>query len=163
MKLLEKRHVGKLVAGAAMAAVVGFASPAAALVSSTTSATANPAAATVGQAVRLTATVTCAEDPTGGLGVTFFDGATLLATVPVEANGTAELATNFSTTGAHEITAAYNGNDNCGASNDETTVTVSEVTPPPPPPTTSAPCFLICGGNFLGFNVGNINNTIIIH
>ncbi|GAA3093178.1 hypothetical protein GCM10010464_65980 [Pseudonocardia yunnanensis] len=99
------------------------------------------------------ATVTCSAPPGGGLGVTFFDGANLLDTVPVDANGSASLATSFDTTGTHEITAAYNGNDNCGASNDTTTVEISDAPPPPPPPV---------GGlfNFENFFNGNTFNNI---
>jgi len=144
----------RLVIFAALASVVAFASPAAAAVPSTTSVTATPAAATVGQTVQLTATVTCSADPSGGLGVTFFDGPDLLATAPVNASGQATLPTTFSTTGSHTITAAYNGNADCFASNSTTTVQVSEA--PPVPPTT--PC-LLCG-SLIGFTVGNIHNEV---
>jgi hypothetical protein len=65
--------------------------------------------------------------------VTFFDGPNLLATVPVGSGATATYATSFASTGAHTITAAYNGNANCDASNDTTTVQVT-VAPPPPGP-----------------------------
>jgi Bacterial Ig-like domain (group 3) len=101
---------------------------------STTTAQASPAEATVGERVVLTATVTCPNSPDGGLGVTFFDGPNLLATAPVDPEtGQAELATSFTTTGSHTITAAYNGNENCGASYDETTVEISDAPPPTPP------------------------------
>ena len=52
----------------------------------------------------------------------------------VDPNGFAALATSFITTGEHLITASYNGNDNCFASNDETTVAVSDAPTPPTPP-----------------------------
>jgi hypothetical protein len=135
---------------AAMAAVVAVASPAAAAQSGTT-VQATPQTAAIGQSVGLTATVTCAEDPSGGLGMTFFDGGDILATVPVGADGRAAYTAGFASTGAHTITAAYNGNDNCSASNSSTTVEVS-VLPP-------LPCLLLCGsGGVVNNNVGDIHN-----
>ena len=144
----------------ALAAVVGLASPAAAA-ASTTTVTASPSAVNVGVSVTLTATVTCDGDPSGGLGMTFFDGGDILDTEPVDAAGHAELTTAFTTTGTHTITAAYNGNGNCSASNDSTTVEVSAVPVPPAPPGDSL-CFLACAGLF-GFTVGDINNNIHVH
>ncbi|MFH9745951.1 Ig-like domain repeat protein [Streptomyces anulatus] len=82
-------------------------SPAWAVPSSTT-VTATPQSAEVGTQVELAATVDCPADATGGLGVTFFDGNTLLDTVPVNANGQASHTTTFTTVGSHTITAAYN-------------------------------------------------------
>jgi hypothetical protein len=73
--------------------------------------------------------------PQGGLGVTFFDGPNLLDTVPVNASGQASLTTTFTAEGAYEITAAYNGNGNCGASNVATT---AQVTSEPPRPVQQA-------------------------
>jgi hypothetical protein len=150
-----------LVPVAALAAVVTFASSASAAVPSTTAVQASPSSATVGQSVTLTAAVTCSEDPSGGLGVSFFDGGDLLDTVPVDASGQAVETATFTTTGDHTITAAYNGNDNCGASNDVTTVTVTSAPTPPTPPTGGF-CLLACGGLF-GFSVGDIHNVVIIH
>ncbi|MFD1519358.1 Ig-like domain-containing protein [Pseudonocardia yunnanensis] len=122
---------------------------------STTTVQASPSSATVGQEVVLTATVTCPGfPPQGGLGVTFFDGANLLDTVPVNASGQASLTTTFTTQGAHEITAAYNGNGNCGASNATTTVQVTSQPDPPTPPTPPTPC--MCGG---GSGLVNIHNS----
>lgn len=112
-------------------AVVAFASTAEAQVASTTTVTATPSTAATGQSVELDAVVKCAGDPSGGLGMTFFDGANLLATVPVAANGTASFTTSFTTTGAHPITAAYNGNGNCDASNGTTTVEATTARIPP--------------------------------
>ena len=129
---------------AAMAAVVAFASPAAAQESSTTTVQAVPASAAVGTPVELEATVTCPNDPSPGLGVTFFDGGDLLDTVPVGADGVATYTATFDTVGTHTITAAYNGNDECNASNNTTTVEVSESPTPPTPP--AAPCN--CGGQY---------------
>ena len=107
-------------------------------VTSSTTVQASPAAATTGEQVTLTATVTCPGFSPGGLGVTFFDGPSLLETVPVDAGGQAALTTSFSTTGTHEITTAYNGDSNCAASNDTTSVEVSAA-PAPPTPTPPGP------------------------
>lgn len=143
----------------ALAAVLGLASPAAA-VASTTTVTATPQSTTVGTPVELEATVTCTADPSGGLGVTFFDGSDLLATVPVSATGQATYTATF-TAGSHTITAAYNGNGACDASNNTTTVDVA-ASPTPPPES----CLLVCGGvvNFFGDvtnheSTNNINNS----
>ncbi|MFF3754695.1 Ig-like domain-containing protein [Streptomyces sp. NPDC002018] len=161
MRRLHERNTWKTVTVAALAAVVALATPAAAAVPSTTTVQATPASATVGQSVALTATVSCTGDPSGGLGMTFFDGSDILDTVPVSPSGQASYSTSFTTTGAHTITAAYNGNDNCSASNDETTVVVS-ATPPVPPTPPGGFCLLVCGGLF-NFSTGNINNSIIFH
>ncbi|MGY3064526.1 hypothetical protein ACVWZD_008848 [Streptomyces sp. TE3672] len=157
------RRQGTLIATAALAAVVGLATPAVAADSSTT-VQASPSTATVGRPVTLTATVTCPEDPTGGLGVTFFDGGDTLDTVPVDASGHATLPTSFSATGTHTITAAYNGNqvgdEGCGASSGTTTVTLTESPTPPNP----SPCLLLCtptlGTSLINFSTGNITNNI---
>ncbi|WP_340373785.1 Ig-like domain-containing protein [Streptomyces sp. SS7] len=115
--------------------------------------------ASIGAAVELTATVTCASDPGGGLGMTFFDGADLLGTVAVAANGQARFTASFTALGTHTITAAYNGNESCDASSGTAPVSVSAapVTPTVPP----GLCLLTCGG-LLGFVVGDIHNNIII-
>lgn len=162
MKHWRERRAGFAVACAAVAAVVSFASPAVAVDQSSTSVQATPSAATVGQAVQLTATITCPEDPSPGLGVTFFDGGDIIATAPVSTTGLSTLTTNFATTGTHTITAAYNGNDDCGASNDTTDVTVSAVTPPPPPPDHNPGWCFLCDSP-IGFHVGNVHNVINIH
>lgn len=88
--------------------------------------------------------------------MTFFDGANLLTTVPVGTDGSSSYATTFTSTGAHTITAAYNGNDNCDASNGMTTV---QVTAAPTPPT-SGLCLLTCNSliNITLDNVGNMYN-----
>jgi hypothetical protein len=127
-----RRHA--TLAFTALAALLAFAPQASAAEVSATAVRASPAAATVGERVVLTATVDCTDAPEGGLGVTFFDGSNLLATVDVDPNGFASLATSFITTGDHLITASYNGNDNCFASNDEMTVAVSDAPTPPTPP-----------------------------
>ena len=138
-------------------AVVAFASPAAAQVTSSTSVVAVPSTASTGQPVTLDATVTCDGDPSGGLGMTFFDGANLLATVPVAADGAATYTTSFSTAGTHTITAAYNGNGNCDASNGTTTVEVTSAPPPPP-----GLCLLTCGG-IVTINIDNSDKVYKVY
>ncbi|MFJ4849534.1 MULTISPECIES: Ig-like domain-containing protein [unclassified Streptomyces] len=107
---------------------MGTASPSAAADQSTTTLQVPSTTAAARAYVRLTATVTCTGTPSGGngLGVTFFDGGDIMATVPVAADRRALYVAIFNTTGLHKITAAYNGNDNCFASHDEKTVTVTE-------------------------------------
>jgi hypothetical protein len=67
----------------------------------------NPSA--VGQAVTFTATVT-GSNPTGT--VMFKDGASTLATVPLNGSGQATFTTSALTAGTHVITATYNGDAN---------------------------------------------------
>jgi hypothetical protein len=139
----------------ALAALLTFAPQASAQVTSDTTVEATPAAATVGERVVLTATVTCSGAPNGGLGVTFFDGPDLLATADVDLDGQSVLATSFITTGDHLITAAYNGNDNCFASNDTTTVQVSDAPTPPTPPLAGLISFNNVGNGNTYDNIGN--------
>ena len=156
---MQNRHKRKAWETLALAAVavVAIASPAAAAVSSGTTVQASPSTAATGQSVDLSATVTCAGDPSGGLGVSFFDGSNLLSTVLVGSDGTATYATSFGSTGTHMITAAYNGNDDCDASNGTTTVDVTAAPTPPTPP--SGLCLLTCGSLINISNVGNIYNV----
>ena len=63
--------------------------------------------AVVGQAVTLVATVTAAGTPSGT--VTFSDGATLLATVPIDGSGKATLTSTGLAIGPHSITVTYSG------------------------------------------------------
>lgn len=156
MKACRARKAGVMVAAAAAATVLFLAPSAAAAAPSSTTVQATPSSATTGQLVTLDATVTCSSDPSGGLGVSFFDGVNLLATAPVSADGHSSLATGFTTTGTHTITAAYNGDDSCGASSATTTVTVSEA---PAPPAGSPGC-LLCG--LIDFHVGDIHNEVNI-
>ncbi|EST23044.1 hypothetical protein M877_28405 [Streptomyces niveus NCIMB 11891] len=148
-----------MVVATALAAVLGMASPAWAAPSSTT-VTATPQSAQVGTSVQLAATVDCPGDPSGGLGMTFFDGGDELDTVPVNANGQANYTTTFNTTGSHTITAAYNGTGECDASNNTTTVQVTSAPNPPGPP--GGFCLLACGG-LINFSVGNIHNPVNIY
>ncbi|TXS68713.1 Ig-like domain repeat protein [Streptomyces sp. me109] len=143
-----------MVVVAAAATVLFLAPSAAAADPSSTTVQATPSSATTGQLVTLDATVTCSSDPSGGLGVSFFDGPDLLATAPVSADGHSSLTTGFTTTGTHTITAAYNGDDSCGASSDTTTVTVSQT---PVPPANNPGC-LLCG--LIDFHVGDIHNEV---
>lgn len=146
-----------MIVPAALAAVGALASPAVAAEPSTTSVQATPSSVSTGELVHLTATVTCGANPSGGLGMTFFDGANLLGTVPVAADGTVQLNTAFTAPGTHSITGAYNGNDNCGASSGTATVQVSASTTPP---WGTGACFLLCGGALFNFSVGHIHNNI---
>ena len=160
----SKWQIGRILLPAALApaALAGLAvsatqASAQALDPSSTTVQASPASASVGQAVTLTAEVSCPADPSGGLGVTFFDGSNLVATVPVDSTGAGSLTTNFSATGSHVITAAYNGDTDCAASNNTTTVDVTTPpTPPAPPapPDPPAPSGLI-GPVLGGINIGN--------
>ncbi|MGW2181830.1 Ig-like domain-containing protein [Streptomyces sp. NPDC001732] len=151
-------HGGGAVTSAALAIVLAAAAPAAAAPSST-SVTASPSSAAVNSPVQLTASVTCDVDPGGGLGVSFFDGGDLLGTVPVAANGQATYPASFTTAGTHTITAAYNGNGACDASNSTTTVQVSSSPAPGQPP---GLCLLGCG-SLIGFVAGDIKNTVVVH
>lgn len=153
MKAWRARKAGLVVALAA-ATVLSLAPSAAAADPSSTTVQATPSSATTGQLVTLAATVTCISDPSGGLGVSFFDGSELLATAPVSADGHSSLTTGFTTTGTHNITAAYNGDDSCGASNGSTTVTVSQA---PAPPANNPGC-LLCG--LIDFHVGDVHNEV---
>jgi hypothetical protein len=152
---LKRREKWKAYGTFAVAALAvgAFASPAAA-VSSMTTAQATPSTATTGQSVDLSATVACTGDPSGGLGMTFFDGSDLLTTVPVGTDGTASYDTSFATAGAHTITAAYNGNANCDASNGTTIVQVTSAPTPPP----SGLCLLVCG-SLIDIKIENVGNV----
>ncbi|GAA1246956.1 hypothetical protein GCM10009665_42430 [Kitasatospora nipponensis] len=154
------RAAWNLVMAAAVSAVVAIASPAAAAEPSTTTVQASPSAATIGQPVSLTAMVACTGDPSGGLGMTFFDSGDVLDTVPVTAAGAASYTAHLSTVGTHTITAAYNGNDNCSASNSETTVVMAAAPAPPSPP--NGLCLLACD-SLINFNVGDIHNEVNIY
>ena len=157
MQSEQKRNVCATFAGAALA-VVAFALPAAAAVASSTTVQASPSTATTGQSVDISTMVTCSGDPSGGLGMTLFDGSNLLTTVPVGMDGASSYTTDFTSAGSHMITAAYNGNDNCDASNSTATVQVNAPAVPPTP--APSPCLLLCNGliNLTFTNVGNIGS-----
>ncbi len=63
--------------------------------------------AVYGQPVTFVTTVSAAVPAAGT--VTFFDGATALATVPLDSSGRAALTTSVLAVGSHSITATYNG------------------------------------------------------
>jgi hypothetical protein len=110
----------------------------------------NPA--TAGQTVMFTATVipvaTISLLPTGT--VTFLDGATALATVPVT-GATASFSTSTLSVGAHSITAAYSGDTNYTASTSPAVAeTINPTSPPPPPP----PSPLLVGYREFGVGAG---------
>ena len=96
---------------AALNQVVNQAGTATALASSV-----NPSAP--GQAVTFTATVSVNAPGAGTLSgtVTFFDGATTLASVTLNASGQATFSTSALGAGSHSITAGYSGNTNFSAS-----------------------------------------------
>jgi hypothetical protein len=78
------------------------------------------------EAVTLTATVSMLP-PGGGSPsgvVQFFDGATLLGTVPLTTSGTAALTTNGLAAGSHTLTATYGGDPNFAASSQAGALTV---------------------------------------
>jgi hypothetical protein len=80
----------------------------------TTTVTSSAVTAVHGQSVTLTATVR-ADAPGGGVPtgtVTFLDGATVLATVMLDAQGQAAYTTSQLSTGSHSITAVYGGDGN---------------------------------------------------
>jgi hypothetical protein len=84
-----------------------------------TSLTSNHDPSIVGQAVTFTATTTPVA-PGGGIptgGVTFKDGATVLATMTLNASGQATFTTSTLTLGTHSITATYSGDANFAGSN----------------------------------------------
>ncbi|WP_263380975.1 Ig-like domain repeat protein [Granulicella paludicola] len=74
----------------------------------------NPAP--LGQSVVVTATVSSVSPNVSGA-ISFMDGATLLAAVPVNAAGVATYASSSLVLGTHTITAAYGGDSNHAASN----------------------------------------------
>ena len=78
---------------------------------------------------------------------------------PHDRDGTASYSTSFSATGPHTITAAYNGDDNCNASSNTTTVQVTAATEPSTP--SAGLCLLFCNGliDLTIQNVGNVGNA----
>ena len=86
-----------------------------AAVATTTRLTSSATSATVGVPVTLTAVVLASTTNSGaatkapGGSVQFFDGQTLLATVPLNSTGTATWAQAFATSGSHALSAVYSG------------------------------------------------------
>ena len=77
-----------------------------------------------GQSVTFTATITPA--PPANETVTFTDGASTLGTAPLNAAGTATLATNALTVGSHTISASYAGDSSFLASSGSTVQVVNK-------------------------------------
>jgi hypothetical protein len=131
-----------VVVGAAASLAVLSASPAIAVpVASTTTLAVSPTAPLFGQAVTLTATVTCTTPATGT--VDFLDGVTVLGTVTLAGGPppTAAFTVNGLAPGAHTFTARYNGDVNCLTS-------------------TSAPAVVTVGCQLIsGIVNGNLNVT----
>jgi hypothetical protein len=71
-----------------------------------------PSGATYGQAVTFTATVSSLNDPAPTGSVTFKDGSTVLATVPLDGNGNASYEADALSARRHFITASYSGDVN---------------------------------------------------
>ena len=85
----------------------------------------SPSSAVYGQSVTVVATVAGASVPSGT--VTFFDGATSLATVPLNGSGQATLTTTGLAVGSHAITATYSGDANFfGSQSGSATESVSQ-------------------------------------
>jgi Big-like domain-containing protein len=86
-----------------------------------------------GEAVQFTATVgwpAGAGTPTGT--VSFRDGSTTFATVPLQASGTVSASTTFASAGQHPITAQYFGDANFGGSTSATLAQEVRVVDRPP-------------------------------
>jgi RHS repeat-associated protein len=97
----------------------------------TTTLSSSPTTAGATQIVTLTANVTNGLAPTGT--VTFRDGSTTLGTAPVS-GAQATFNASFTTTGAHSLTAIYNGDTNNTTS---TSAAVSQTITPTSPTTTA--------------------------
>jgi hypothetical protein len=101
----------------------------------TVSSSANPSA--IGETVTVTATVTSVPagsgTPTGM--VTFQEGSTILAQVPLNGSGTASFQTSTLTPGDHTITAIYASDTVFAASSGNTVHTVAAPITPTPTPT----------------------------
>ena len=78
---------------------------------STIALTSSGGSAVYGQTVTFVATVSSGAGTPGGT-VTFSDGATPIATVPIDGSGHAMLTTTSLALGSHAITATYSGNTN---------------------------------------------------
>jgi hypothetical protein len=74
-----------------------------------TAVSATPKPSTYGQAVTFTATVTSGSSPVTSGSVTFAEGSTVLATVPLDASGQASFSTALLPAGSDTITASFSG------------------------------------------------------
>jgi TatA/E family protein of Tat protein translocase len=89
----------------------------------------SPNPASLGQPVTLTANVSPAPSGASLGTVTFFNGATLLGTGNVNANGVANLTYGGLPAGALHLTAAYSGNTTLSAASAVAAVTVNSSVP----------------------------------
>ncbi len=108
---------------------------------STTSLTASPNPSTPGQSVAFTATVAATPPgtgtPTGQ--VTFQDGNTVLAQLPLNSSGIASFSTTSLALGSHTITAVYASDTNFAASNGSTVQVVQSGNTPTTTTASSSP------------------------
>jgi hypothetical protein len=106
--------------------------------STTTTLTASPHTATVGEKVTLIATVTGSYAKPGGT-VIFKDGNAVLGRATLDAHGVARLTTTSLATGHHYLTAVYGGNSHYWSSNSAATSLTVTRTPHPVHRPTSHP------------------------
>jgi hypothetical protein len=66
-----------------------------------------------------------AGPPNANGAVSFYDGGTLLSTVPVNASGQAGYTTSSLSAGTHTITAAYAGGTNYASGSESVTITLT--------------------------------------
>ena len=107
---------------------------------STTTVSSSPNPSSLGQAVSFTVTVASAPPGTkipSGM-VTFQDGLTVLAQIPLSSSGTASFKTSPLSTGSHTISAAYNSDTVFASSSGNTTQAVGPAPTPTPIPTIQA-------------------------
>jgi hypothetical protein len=98
-------------------------------VTTATTLTAAPTSSTYGTSVTLTATITPTPTDTPAGVVSFFNGATLITTAPVNSSGVATLATTALPVGSLSLTASYAGTTDFAASTSTAvTFVVSQVT-----------------------------------
>ncbi|WP_162942382.1 beta strand repeat-containing protein [Desertimonas flava] len=95
------------------------------LAPTSTSLTSSVNPTTFGQSVTFTATVTSGGSPVTTGSVTFSDGASTLATVPVDASGQASFTTSALSVGSHTVTAAFGATATAAASSDSLTQVVN--------------------------------------
>jgi VCBS repeat-containing protein len=127
--------------GAAAGVSVVF-SATAGVASTSISVTSSKNPSNTGEAVQFNATVVWPAGtgtPTGT--VTFRDGATTFATIPLPANGTAGASTTFTTAGQHAITAQYSGDANFGGGT--SSALTQQVNTPDRPPVAATDAYTV--------------------
>jgi hypothetical protein len=83
--------------------------------------------ASVGTSVTFSTTVTSwSAGPAGSGAVSFYDGSTLLSTVPVNSTGQASYTTSSLPAGSQSITAAYSGGANYASGSTSVTITLAQ-------------------------------------